>query len=325
MAATVYVGNMPFHASESEIVSVCEEVGPIVSFRFMTDPQTKKSKGYAFCQYQDHETALSACRNLQGYLFRGRQLKLNLAENKNDKTKSDNPVVPDRKRQHDAVDDHERVLVNDALTLALSKMSIAQLTQIILELETLATQDMEQARTILLSNPNLPRAICDAQRMLGVVSLRMLQMPTALQSLLSLDHKRNDRPSKMMKLNDTTRMSIYLKDRKGTAPVSVVPSQTAGPVTRQTSIVQETVSSAVLVNKMQFQIPSDVDSALLRQVMDLKPEQLISLPPEQQQQVIALQQMIRRAAAAATGSKSPLTTCSREEQAIYVSNQSSTM
>lgn len=42
------------------------------------------------------------------------------------------------------------------------------------------------------------------------------------------------------------------------------------------------------------QLPPDVESVLLQQVLNLTPEQLSSLPPDQQQQVIQLQQALRR-------------------------------
>ena len=50
----------------------------------------------------------------------------------------------------------------------------------------------------------------------------------------------------------------------------------------------------LLVSTSQSQLPPEVESALLQQVLNLTPEQLSSLPPEQQQQVIQLQQVLRR-------------------------------
>lgn len=50
----------------------------------------------------------------------------------------------------------------------------------------------------------------------------------------------------------------------------------------------------LLGSVIQSQLPANVESALLQQVMNLTPEQLSSLPPEQQQQVIQLQMMLRR-------------------------------
>ncbi|KAL6514586.1 hypothetical protein OROGR_020165 [Orobanche gracilis] len=72
----VFVGNIPYDATEEQLVQICEEVGPVVSFR-----DTGKPKGYGFCEYKDEETALSARRNLQGYDINGRQLRVDFAEN----------------------------------------------------------------------------------------------------------------------------------------------------------------------------------------------------------------------------------------------------
>ncbi|GJN23817.1 hypothetical protein PR202_gb11501 [Eleusine coracana subsp. coracana] len=75
----VYVGNIPFHAAETELRDACELIGPILSLRVATDPATGKRKGYAFVEYADDETARSACRNLDGHFLRGRNLRVGLA------------------------------------------------------------------------------------------------------------------------------------------------------------------------------------------------------------------------------------------------------
>lgn len=77
----VFVGNIPYDATEEQLIQVCEEVGPVVSFRLVIDRETGKPKGYGFCEYKDEETALSARRNLQGYEINGRQLRVDFAEN----------------------------------------------------------------------------------------------------------------------------------------------------------------------------------------------------------------------------------------------------
>ncbi|KZV46346.1 cleavage stimulating factor 64 [Dorcoceras hygrometricum] len=75
------VGNIPYDATEEQLIQICEEVGPVLSFRLVTDRETGKPKGYGFCEYKDEETALSARRNLQGYEINGRQLRVDFAEN----------------------------------------------------------------------------------------------------------------------------------------------------------------------------------------------------------------------------------------------------
>eukprot|EP00268_Persea_americana_P051568 TRINITY_DN5710_c0_g1_i1.p1 TRINITY_DN5710_c0_g1~~TRINITY_DN5710_c0_g1_i1.p1 ORF type:complete len:550 (-),score=141.94 TRINITY_DN5710_c0_g1_i1:414-2063(-) len=77
----VFVGNIPYDATEEQLIQICEEVGPVVSFRLVLDRETGKPKGYGFCEYKDEETALSARRNLQGYEINGRQLRVDFAEN----------------------------------------------------------------------------------------------------------------------------------------------------------------------------------------------------------------------------------------------------
>ncbi|XP_018511731.1 cleavage stimulating factor 64 isoform X1 [Brassica rapa] len=77
----VFVGNIPYDATEEQLREICGEVGPVVSFRLVTDRETGKPKGYGFCEYKDEETALSARRNLKSYEINGRQLRVDFAEN----------------------------------------------------------------------------------------------------------------------------------------------------------------------------------------------------------------------------------------------------
>ncbi len=46
----------------------------------MTDKATNKPKGYAFCEYRDFDTAMSAMRNLTGKLYGGRPLRIDWAD-----------------------------------------------------------------------------------------------------------------------------------------------------------------------------------------------------------------------------------------------------
>ncbi|RLN11397.1 hypothetical protein C2845_PM09G22500 [Panicum miliaceum] len=78
-SSVVFVGNIPYHAGEEELRAACEEIGPVVSLRVATDEGTARPRGFAFVEYLDDETALSACRNLHGRALRGRQLRVDLA------------------------------------------------------------------------------------------------------------------------------------------------------------------------------------------------------------------------------------------------------
>ncbi|CAI5477703.1 unnamed protein product [Closterium sp. Yama58-4] len=76
----IAVGNIPYDTTEEQLRQICEEVGPVVSFRLVTDRESGKPKGYGFCEYRDEETAQSARRNLNGYDINGRQLRVDFAE-----------------------------------------------------------------------------------------------------------------------------------------------------------------------------------------------------------------------------------------------------
>uniref|UniRef100_A0A3B5MRC1 Cleavage stimulation factor, 3' pre-RNA, subunit 2 n=1 Tax=Xiphophorus couchianus TaxID=32473 RepID=A0A3B5MRC1_9TELE len=56
---SVFVGNIPYEATEEQLKDIFSEVGLVVSFRLVYDRETGKPKGYGFCEYQDQETALT--------------------------------------------------------------------------------------------------------------------------------------------------------------------------------------------------------------------------------------------------------------------------
>ncbi|GJN39233.1 hypothetical protein PR202_gb28338 [Eleusine coracana subsp. coracana] len=87
-SSVVFVGNIPYHAGDEELRSACEEIGPVVSLRVAKDRDSGKRRGYAFCEYLDDETALSACRNLDGRPLRGRDLRVRLADRSSSSTSS---------------------------------------------------------------------------------------------------------------------------------------------------------------------------------------------------------------------------------------------
>ncbi|GMI83012.1 cleavage stimulating factor 64 [Hibiscus trionum] len=228
----VFVGNIPYDATEEQLIEICREVGPVVSFRLVIDRETGKPKGYGFCEYKDEETALSARRNLQGYEINGRQLRVDFAENDkgSDRNREQGRGGPglatniDPQKQVGSQAAHgesfhlqpiglqsaiaaatlvaealggvqvglqhnQNVLpgqpapATDPLTLHLAKMSRSQLNEIMSELKKMATQNKERARELLLSKPQLLKAIFQAQLMLGMVTPQVLQMPNLRQPL----------------------------------------------------------------------------------------------------------------------------------------------
>ncbi|KAL0416863.1 UNVERIFIED_CONTAM: Cleavage stimulating factor 64 [Sesamum latifolium] len=77
----------------------------------------------------------------------------------------------------------QSLLGTDPLTCHLAKLSRSQLIEIVSEIKAMATQNKEQARQLLLAIPTLPKALFQAQIMLGMVPQQMLQqMPNIRQA-----------------------------------------------------------------------------------------------------------------------------------------------
>ena len=77
---TVFIGNIPYDATETSLRDVFGEVGPVRELRLVADRDTGKLKGYGFVEFDDYATAMSAVRNVNGREYNGRQLRVDHAE-----------------------------------------------------------------------------------------------------------------------------------------------------------------------------------------------------------------------------------------------------
>jgi RNA recognition motif-containing protein len=77
---SVFVGNIPYDATEEDLMGLFREVGPVVSFRLVYDKETGRPKGMGFCEFADAAAAQSALRNLNGREFKGRTLRVDVAD-----------------------------------------------------------------------------------------------------------------------------------------------------------------------------------------------------------------------------------------------------
>lgn len=67
MSTTVYVRRIPFDFTEEQLTDIFRSAGPVKDVRLIMDKNTGKSRGYAFVDFYDTETAASAVRNLDNY------------------------------------------------------------------------------------------------------------------------------------------------------------------------------------------------------------------------------------------------------------------
>jgi cold-inducible RNA-binding protein len=82
MGNKLYVGNIPFSATEEELKSLFEQHGPVERVSVITDRETGRPRGFAFVEMQDQSGAESAMRALDGTDMGGRSLRVNEAQDK---------------------------------------------------------------------------------------------------------------------------------------------------------------------------------------------------------------------------------------------------
>jgi RNA recognition motif-containing protein len=79
MSKKLYVGNLSFQTTESEITSAFGSFGPVESVSPITDRDTGRSKGFAFV-VMNEEDANKAIAELNGSELNGRALTVNEAK-----------------------------------------------------------------------------------------------------------------------------------------------------------------------------------------------------------------------------------------------------
>jgi RNA recognition motif-containing protein len=79
----IYVGNLPFSATEDEIRELFGEHGTVRSVNLITDRDTGRPRGFGFVEMDDTEGA-AAIRALDGTELGGRNLKVSEAQPRRD-------------------------------------------------------------------------------------------------------------------------------------------------------------------------------------------------------------------------------------------------
>ena len=76
----IFVGNLPFSASESDLRGLFAEYGDIESVAIITDRDTGRSRGFGFVELGADARANDAIRELDGTSLDGRNIKVNQAK-----------------------------------------------------------------------------------------------------------------------------------------------------------------------------------------------------------------------------------------------------
>src|SRR5512141_1644125 len=82
MASKVFVGNLDFNTTKTEVQTLFAEVGEIRDVFLPTDRESGRPRGFAFVEYASEEDAAKAIERFNGYQLSGRALRVNAAEDR---------------------------------------------------------------------------------------------------------------------------------------------------------------------------------------------------------------------------------------------------
>ncbi len=80
MGRKLYVGNLPFSATEQVLSDTFAQCGQVDTVKIITDRDTGRSKGFGFVEMGSDEEAQAAIDKLNGQDFEGRALTVNEAK-----------------------------------------------------------------------------------------------------------------------------------------------------------------------------------------------------------------------------------------------------
>ncbi|KAI2503622.1 RNA recognition motif containing protein [Fragilaria crotonensis] len=282
----VYVGNLAFNTTEEQLSEVFSEVGRVVRVRMATDPETMNPRGFAFVEYQDPQAALSAIRNMNDFELNGRKIRVNFS----------NPshLEPLAGKLGMDVPSSQALQKQDigagtlAVAEALKGMSKGELYDVIAGLKVISDRDPDEARRILSGHPQLQEAI-----LFAMSKLDMVKTPVAVASA-----------------------AVVAPVMPAPAPAAQIGGGTAtahasdprfAAAHHQQSQQQQRVDPRVRVDPRsrdprQRAAPptstvSNLDPALIQQVMSLTPQQIAQLPPDKYASIMALRNQILAGAA----------------------------
>lgn len=80
MTMNIYVGNLPYSATEEELRTAFAAFGDVSSVNLITDKFSGQSKGFAFVEMADNASADAAIKALNETTMGGRNIKVNQAK-----------------------------------------------------------------------------------------------------------------------------------------------------------------------------------------------------------------------------------------------------
>ena len=85
----LFINNLAWATTEEDLLGMLSQYGEVTSVKIIVDKFTQRSKGFAFAEMPDNDSANKAISELNGANIKGRNINVNEARPKTDKP-SDN-------------------------------------------------------------------------------------------------------------------------------------------------------------------------------------------------------------------------------------------
>jgi RNA recognition motif-containing protein len=85
MGRKLYVGNLSYDVTDSQLEQMCSQYGTVQSAQVIMDRDTGRSKGFGFVEMGSDQEAQAAIAGLNGQMSGGRTLTVNEARPKEDR------------------------------------------------------------------------------------------------------------------------------------------------------------------------------------------------------------------------------------------------
>lgn len=85
MPVRLFVGNLPYNATEAELREHFSAVGPVSYLSLPTDRETGQVRGFAFIEFNDQAQAEAAIRQFNNQSFKGRPISVSIARAREDR------------------------------------------------------------------------------------------------------------------------------------------------------------------------------------------------------------------------------------------------
>jgi len=88
MSQKLYVGNLSYDTTETQVRELFAQVGEVASVSLITDRETGRVKGFGFVEMNTNEEAQEAIRRFNGYSLDNRALTVNEARPREERSGS---------------------------------------------------------------------------------------------------------------------------------------------------------------------------------------------------------------------------------------------